>query len=93
MSMACAVAAPGGWSCSDYWSPRMHMPSHPKQLQHPRMSLLAASQQGFFRYALPVWRAQDKSPIAVLRMDGGAECGQKHQAHTQRLCARAAFRA
>lgn len=29
--------------------------------------------QGFFRYALPAWRAQDKSPIALLRMDGGAE--------------------
>ncbi|KAI7846341.1 hypothetical protein COHA_000178 [Chlorella ohadii] len=26
--------------------------------------------KGFFRYALPAWRAVNKSPIAVLRMDG-----------------------
>lgn len=32
--------------------------------------------QAYFRYALPAWRAKDKSPIAVLRMDGGTEhCG------------------
>jgi hypothetical protein len=57
------------WSQADY----LRVPQPEVQSNFERFNLLdnrVHFHKGYFRYALPTWRAQDKSPIAVLRLDG-----------------------
>ncbi|PRW61401.1 macrocin O-methyltransferase [Chlorella sorokiniana] len=57
------------WSQADY----LRVPQPEVQGNFERFNLLDKRvhfHKGYFRYALPTWRAQDKSPIAVLRLDG-----------------------
>lgn len=59
----------------DWWSKWDYMRVSQEEVQSAfeRFQLLDSRvhfHKGFFRYALPAWRAQDKSPIALLRMDG-----------------------
>ncbi|PRW60986.1 macrocin O-methyltransferase [Chlorella sorokiniana] len=57
------------WSQSDF----LRVPKSEVQSAFERFGLLDERvhfHKGFFRHALPAWWAQDKSPIAVLRLDG-----------------------
>jgi hypothetical protein len=59
----------------DWWSKWNYMRVSQQEVQSAfeRFGLLDSRvhfHKGFFRYALPAWRAKDKGAIAVLRMDG-----------------------